>query len=171
VIDQNIHDLRDYENDKRAKGDYFFGSILFFISWLAGPLAFILFLFIRRKTEKTEQQLGQIKLRKATRIAIKQMQHAKSLLDAKDIPGFYEEAMKTLYEYTGVKLKLSNSEFTKENIRKRMEQKKIDASTIQQFVQVIENCEMARFGGFASGNENSIYDESIRLIENMEDKL
>jgi hypothetical protein len=30
---------------------------------------------------------------------------------------------------------------------------------------------MARFGGYASGNENSIYDESIRLIENMEDKL
>jgi hypothetical protein len=171
VIDKNIHDLRAFENDKRVKGDYFFGTGLFFISWLAGPLAFFLFIFIRKKSEKSEQQLGQQKIRKATRIAIKQMQHAKSLLDANNIPGFYEEAMKTLYEYTSTKLRLSNAEFTKENIRKFMIEKKIEENTIQQFVQIIENCEMARFGGYASGGETGLYIESIRLIENMEDKL
>ena len=99
------------------------------------------------------------------------MQHAKSLLDANNIPGFYEEAMKTLYEYTSTKLRLSNAEFTKENIRKLMIEKKIEENTIQQFVQIIENCEMARFGGYASGGESGLYNESIRLIENMEDKL
>jgi len=171
VIDKNIRDLQDYKSDKRTKGDYFFGSLLFFLSWISGPLAFILFIFIRKKTEKTEHQIGQQKVRKATRIAIKQMQHAKSLLDGNDIPGFYEEAMKTLYEYTATKLRLSNAEFTKENIRKTMVEKRIDETTIQQFVQIIEKCEMARFGGYADGGESNLYNESIRLIENMEDKL
>lgn len=171
VIDKNIHDLREYENDKRIKGDYFFGTFLFFFCWLAAPLSFILFLFIKRKTTKTEQQLGQQKVRKATRIAIQQMRHAQTLLEGNNIPGFYEEAMKTLYEYTSTKLRLSNAEFTKENIRKNMIEKKIDENTIRQFVQIIEKCEMARFGGYASGGEAELYNESIRLIENMEDKL
>jgi len=171
VIDKNIRDLQAYKNDKRVKGDYFFGSFLFFLSWLTGPFAFLLFIFIRRKTKKTDQQLGQQKVRKATRIAIKQMQHAKTLLEGNNIPGFYEEAMKTLYEYTATKLRLTNAEFTKENIRKIMIEKKIDENTIQQFVQIIENCEMTRFGGYASGGEANLYNESIRLIENMEDKL
>ena len=51
-------------------------------------------------------------MRKATKIAIRQMQHAKSLLEARDMAGFYDEAMRTLYEYCGVKLGLPNSEFT-----------------------------------------------------------
>ena len=170
-IDQNIRDLKSFEDDKRKKGDYFSGSPLFWLSWLGGPLLFILFIFIRRKTTKTEGDLEKLKIKKATRIAIQHMRNAKQHLDAKNIRAFYEEAMKTLYEYTGIKLGLPNSEFTKENIRNKMIEKNIDENTINQFVQIIENCEMARFGGYAAGNENNIYEESIRLIEKMEGKL
>lgn len=170
-IDQNIRDLKSYEDDKRIKGDYFSGTPLFWLSWLGGPSLFMLFIFIKRKSVKTENELEKIKVKRATRIAIQHMRNAKQHLDAKNISAFYEEAIKTLYEYTGIKLGIPNSEFTKENIRNKMIEKSIDENTISQFVQIIENCEMARFGAYTSGNENNIYEESIRLIEKMEGKL
>jgi hypothetical protein len=99
------------------------------------------------------------------------MQIAKKLLDEKNIKGFYDEAMRTLYEYTGLKLGLPVSDFTKENIRKIMEQKNVNTETINQFVQIIESCEMAHFGATSAGNENEIYNKSIQLIETLEEKM
>lgn len=168
---REINPLHDYADDKRLKGDYFFGTLPFLGSLIAGPVLFLLFVFIRRKSTKTDSQLAQMKVKKATRVAIQQMRIAKNLLDKKDVPGFYAEAIKTLYEYTGLKLGLKTSEFTKENIRKKMELKKVDENSIRQFVSIIENCEMGKFGAYSLGNENTIYEECIRLIESLEDRL
>lgn len=171
ILDKEIRHLREYVNDKREKGNYLYGTGLFFTGILGGPLLFLLFVFVKKKNKKDDAQLNSIKIKKATKVAIKQMQTAKNLLDNKNLAAFNDEAIKTLYTYTGLKLGLPTSDFNKENIRKKMEAKNVDSNTINQFVHIIELCEMAKFGAAQTGQEMVIYEESIRLIESLEEKL
>lgn len=171
ILDKEIRHLREYTNDKREKGNYLFGTGLFFTGILGGPLLFLLFVFIKKKNEKDDSQLNSIKVKKATKVAIKQMQTAKNLLDTNNLSAFNDEAIKTLYTYTGLKLGLPTSDFNKDNIRKKMEAKNVDATMINQFVHIIELCEMSKFGATQTGQEKVIYEESIRLIESLEEKL
>lgn len=168
VVDNDVRYLHTFSNDIRTKNDHFFGSPLFVAGITLSPLAFIVLLFIRKKKEKSAEELAQERMKKANRFAVSKLHFAKTKLDAGDLQGFYAETLKALDGYVSDKLKMPVSEMTKDNIAAAMHSKNISGPEIKAFLSLLESCEMARYGMQQSGMEKDIYNRSIALINNIE---
>lgn len=168
VVDSDVRYLHEYNYDERNKNDFLFDSPLFTAGITLSPLVFVILLFVRKKKDKSEEEMADERMKKANRFAVSKLQLAKSKLDAGDLAGFYAETLKALDGYLTDKLRMQVSSLSKENITATMESKNISEKDIQSFLYLLESCEMARYGTIRSGKEKEIYHSSVELINHIE---
>ena len=58
---------------------------------------------------------------------------------------FYDEVLKALWGYVGDKLNLPATELNKENVSEKLQAKGTDVSVVQQLVETMNDCELARY--------------------------
>ncbi len=151
----------------------FFGSFLYWCSFLIPILLFILFVVIWRKKIKENSNAALMKNKKATKVAQKRMKKAELFLKEKNSNAFYEEVFKALWGYLSDKLNISVSELSKETAVEALSKKGVKESTSNQFITTLNNCEFARFapGGNTTQTMDSIYAEAIDIISIIEKEL
>jgi hypothetical protein len=66
---------------------------------------------------------------------------------------------------------LETAEMQKETIRELLAQRKADPTTVAEFIQLLESCEMARFAPSSATAIQNDYDTAIRLITELEKQL
>jgi hypothetical protein len=87
---------------------------------------------------------------------------------------FYEEISKAMFTYASGKLNIPLSEFTKSNIEEKLTDLKISPTSIQNFIAIIKNCELALFGGQMGQNTEgveqmrTIYQRAMQVIMDIE---
>ena len=95
-----------------------------------------------------------------------------SLLKQKKQTEFYEEVLKALWGYIADKLNIPQEQLNKDNIQSRLEERGADLELIQEFIDVLNCCEFARYapsgGNFAM---ESVYDRAIGVISKMEGQI
>lgn len=147
----------------------FFGSEQFFWFLLA-PLALIpLVLLIRKKKKTSDADLEGNRSRKANRLAKKHLSKAKKQLNNAD--GFYVALEKALHNYLKAKLKIETSEFSKEKITELLQDRRIDEATATQFIQLLKNCEMARYALVTEVKMQEDYQKASEVISKMDKQL
>lgn len=103
------------------------------------PLA----LFFFRRKEALADDIEGSKRRQRSKLAKKYLSNAKkSMGDAK---AFYIALEKALHNYLKAKLKMETSELNKDRIRELLSDKNISAEVVDNFIGVIQTCEMARY--------------------------
>ena len=61
---------------------------------------------------------------------------------------------------------------TKTNMRQRLEQLQVEEEKVEQFVQIVKNCEMALFAGMDnSASMQETYDSAKEVIVKIEEEL
>ena len=85
---------------------------------------------------------------------------------------FYEEVLKATWTYLSDKLSIPVSSLTKERVEEELAALKIDSSIVNQFVDILNTCEFARYAPNSGQQEmGNLYDDTINAISSLEDIL
>lgn len=149
--------------------NYFFGSKRFYLALLL-PLLLIplVILFFKKRREKNADVVGN-RIRRANRLARKYLSAAKKQLGNKE--AFYVALEKALHNYLKAKLKIETSEFSKEKIADLLVERSVDTNTINGFLDLLKNCEMARYSPFSNVQMKQDYDKASNVITQMDKVL
>jgi hypothetical protein len=172
VLGDDIRYIRTAEPDLKSSEDFFFGSPGFFAGLLLPLLAFIAFLFIRKKNIEKNKDAIAVKGRKATKMARKRLVAAEQNLKAANKEKFYIEISQALYGYVSDKLNISIANLTKENITNTLRARGVADTVIENLITTIDTCEYARYAPNAvSGDLQTIYNNTVELITKLENEI
>ncbi|HLT54086.1 MAG TPA: hypothetical protein VKZ97_09350, partial [Flavobacteriaceae bacterium] len=106
------------------------------------------------------------KIRKADRLAKKYLSEAKKALGNKE--AFYVALEKALHNYLKATLHIETSEFSKDKIQELLQQKQVDAATIENFIGILKNCELARYTPITQVEMQQDYEKAAKTISEID---
>ncbi|MBM1104959.1 protein BatD [Aurantibacter crassamenti] len=147
----------------------FFGSNSFYLWWLLPLLLIPIAIIFRKKLDALAGDVEGNKIRMANRLAKKYLSSAKKALGNKE--AFYVALEKGLHNYLKAKLKLETSEFSKEKINDLLIEKNVDEATIERFISLLKNCEMARYSPFSDVQIKQDYTNASEVMSYLDKQL
>ncbi|UKM65710.1 BatD family protein [Flavobacteriaceae bacterium GSB9] len=142
--------------------NYFFKTNLFWSLLLLPFLAIPLAIVVRKKKASRAADVYGNKIRKADKLARKYLSSAKKSLGDKE--GFYIALEKALHNYLKAKLHIETSDFSKDKIETLLKQKQVEPAVVNDFIGIIENCELARYTPIDNVTMQEDYDRAAKTI-------
>ena len=171
-LNQDIRFIKKGDVEFRQRGDTFFGTTKYWLTYLLSLLLFIQLAAMGRKRMKANSNIALSRGKKANKVALKRMKAAKKLLEAHEQGKFYDEVLRALWGYVADKFNMSQESLNKENIEQSLTSRNVPDEQIQQFIKVLNDCEFARYApGDANENMENVYNSAIGAISRMEDNL
>jgi len=168
-------DIRFIKNEKiklQPRDRSFFGSLPFYLSYLIALLAFSLLVILRRNHIKRNADRNLVRNRKAKKVARKRLKRANSFLKEGSFNKFYEELLKALWGYLSDKLGIPVSDLSREKARSALEKNRINPEMIDEFFEIIDRCEFARFAPSEEISETEpVYEKASKVVSRFEQKL
>ncbi len=147
----------------------FFGTKLFYGLLFAPFLIIPIIILARKKKEAIDADEFGNKIRRNNKLAKKYLSEAKKQMGNK-IP-FYMAMERALHNFLKAKLHIETSEMSKENIQEILESKKAEPETINQFIQLMNDCEFARYAPATEVAMKQDFEKAVTLISNLEKQL
>lgn len=144
------------------KQEYFFKTKLFWSLLLLPFLAIPLAIVIRNKKASREADVFGNRIRKADKLARKYLSSAKKALGNKE--AFYIALEKALHNYLKAKLHIETSDFSKDKIETLLKEKQVDDAVVKDFIEIIENCDLARYTPIDQVTMQDDYDKAAKTI-------
>ena len=116
-----------------------------------------------------EQDIEGNRIKRANRLAKRYLSQARKTLGEKD--AFYIALEKALHNYLKAKLKIETSDFSKDKIRDLLLDKGIAAETVEAFIALLVNCEMARYSPFSKVQMQQDYEKASEVITALDKEL
>ena len=147
----------------------FFASTAFYLLWLLPllliPLVLILWYIYQKRNDDTQENRS----RRTSRLAKKYLSAAKKNLTNKE--AFYEALERGLHTYLKAKLYIETSELSKDKIQQLLTEKGVAAEPIKDFIQLLSNCEMARYAPYTQTDINNDYQQAATIIALLDKQL
>ncbi len=154
------------------KYESLYTSILWYSIYIVSLLSFITVVWFRRRNIMINSNVALVKNRRADKFATKRLKQAKIHLDAKENEKFYEELLNGIWGYLSDKLNIPLSELSRENAREMLEKHNLTPEIIQDFVQLVDNCEYERYAPPSQSiSMQNDYDKAIDLMLKLQLKL
>jgi len=166
---KQFHFIKVKPNLTSIGTNYFFGSNKFYTMLLAPLLLIPLFIVLYRKRKEKEQDVVGNKVKKANRLARKYLSTAKKELGNE--ANFYIALEKALHNYLKAKLKIETSEFSKEKITSLLTGKNVDIAATENFINLLKNCELARYSPFTDVQMQQDYNKASEVISQIDKQL
>ncbi|ADV44254.1 BatD family protein [Bacteroides helcogenes] len=172
ILNEDIRYIKQNDVTLSQKGDFFYGSLEYWLFYLIPSVIFIIFFAVYRKQIVDNANVVKMRTKKANKVAVKRMKQAGKLLAANKKDEFYDEILKALWGYISDKLNIPVSRLSKDNIEEELHNYGVKDILIKEFLDALNNCEFARF---APGNDNQamdkIYSGSLEVISKMENSI
>lgn len=140
--------------------------------WMAMLLPILILVgvvIVYRKNIRKSLDVQGMKLAKANKVARKRLKTAKRFMDNNNSEQFYEETLKALWGYLSDKLLIPVSQLSRDNVIQELKAFGADETTCTQLLQVLDDCEMARYTPDASHSRlEEEYDLTCEVIHNIE---
>ena len=152
------------KNQKIFWRSYLFWALLFI------PIVLIIAsILIKKYILNQTEDLTTRKQKRAQKLAKKYLSSAKKVIQ--DQAKFYEALERALHNYLKAKLKIETTELSKSKIQKLLNDKGIDKQISSEYVEVIENCERARYAPGSSINTKEDLEKSGELISKIDRQI
>ena len=152
------------KNQKIFWRSYLFWALLFI------PIVLIITsILIKKYILNQTEDLTTRKQKRAQKLAKKYLSSAKKVIQ--DQAKFYEALERALHNYLKAKLKIETTELSKSKIQKLLNDKGIDKQISSEYVEVIENCERARYAPGSSINTKEDLEKSGELISKIDRQI
>ena len=152
------------KNQKIFWRSYLFWTLLFI------PIVLIITsILIKKYILNQTEDLTTRKQKRAQQLAKKYLSSAKKVIQ--DQAKFYEALERALHNYLKAKLKIETTELSKSKIQKLLNDKGIDKQISSEYVEVIENCERARYAPGSSINTKEDLEKSGELISKIDRQI
>ncbi len=171
-VEQDIRYLKLDEPQFQSKGNFFVGSLPYWL-WYFIPIVLLIALYIfNRKRVKENANVALMRTKKANKMAIKRLKVAEKYLKEHNKERFYDEVLRALWGYFSDKLSIPVANLTKDNIGAELSNYGIDDTLINRFMHILNTCEFARYAPTESDAAmDNIYNETVDAIGEMENKL
>ena len=172
MLGSDIRFIKLGDSSLHPKGDFFFGTVGYYLCYLIPLLLFVVFAVIYRQKALENANVAKVKTKKANKVATRRMKLAGKLLAENKKNEFYDEVLKALWGYISDKLSIPVSQLSKDNIEAELTNYGVQEALITEFIGVLNECEYARY---APGNENEamdkVYSASVEVISKMENSI
>lgn len=148
--------LKPITTESFLNSSAFWSSLL--IPLLAIPLAIV---YRKKKEERNADVLGN-KIRKADRLAKRYLSEAKKSLGNKE--AFYIALEKAMHNYLKAKLHIETSDLSKEKIDNLLLECQVNETTISEFINILEHCELARYTPITNVEMKQDYSKAASAI-------
>ena len=160
--------------DVRTQGidNFFYGSVAYWVTLIVLALIFISLFIVFRQRAIDNANVTKMRGKKANKVATKRLKKAAKLM-ADNKPGeFYDEVLRALWGYVGDKLNIPVEQLSHDNISQRLADRQVDAETVSQFIEALDECEFERYApGDPKGNMNKVYEKAMTAIEKIEETM
>lgn len=145
---------------------YRFPYWLFFI---LPSLALIISLILYQRYMKLHADMAAFNSRRANKLAAKRLRKAAAAMKKGNSGLFYDEMLTAIWGYLGDKLKMPTSELMRDNIKSVLTEKSIPQTAIDAVVELLDNCEFAKYApAAATSGMKETYDSAVNIINNLE---
>ncbi|MFZ2283594.1 MAG: BatD family protein, partial [Lutibacter sp.] len=147
----------------------FLHSVEFYLLLLLPFLVIPIGILIGKKRAKRAGDIFGNKIRNANKLARKYLFEAKKQLGKKE--AFYVALEKALHNFLKAKLQIETSEISKEKIAELLQNKGVDAATINEFITVLNDCDFARYTPTTDVMMKNEYDKTVELLTEIDKQL
>ncbi|HHH52857.1 MAG TPA: hypothetical protein ENK91_04305, partial [Bacteroidetes bacterium] len=156
--------------DKRKK--HFFNSLTYWILLILLLSSIPVMYFYRRYLIKKENIDPVIlKRKKAAKIALKRLKNAKMYMEENKMSEFYKEISDALLKYVADKLNIPTIELSKNNVKSKLEELNVSKEHIEEYIKLLETCEVALYASSPNKNMQSIYNKTTDLLTEIESEF
>ena len=172
IIGSDIRYIKTDGFDLKERGEFVMGSTGFYAVYAIGLAGFAVVFLVMRKRQRESADAMLLKNKKANKFAKKRLKEASKHLKQGDKDAFYEETLKALWGYLSDKLGIPVAELSRDNARERLQSKDVPQEMTDQFLELIDNCEYARFAPSADEERmDRLYQDAISTISRLQQKL
>lgn len=172
MLGKDIRFIKLGDTSLRPKGDFFFGTVGYYLCYLIPLLLFIVFAVVYRQKALDNANVAKVKTKKANKVATRRMKLAGKLLTENKKNEFYDEVLKALWGYISDKLSIPVSQLSKDNIEAELTNYGVQDALIAEFIAVLNECEYARYApGDESEAMDKVYSASVEVISKMENSI
>lgn len=172
VLNEDIRFIKQNDVKLSPKGEYFFGSMTYWLFYIVPGLLFVGCFVAYRKQIAANANVAKVRTKKANKVAVKRMKLAGKLLASNQKDAFYDEVLKALWGYISDKLSIPVSRLSKDNIEEELRKYGVAEELIHEFLNALNSCEFARFApGDANQAMDKVYTESFEVISKMENSI
>ena len=151
------------------KKDDFLGSNLFYGLLLLPFLILPLIVLFKKKKDAIDSDVFGNRIKMNNRLAKKYLSEAKKQINNKE--PFYVALEKAMHNFLKAKLHIETSEMTKSNIQQLLLSRNASPQTVIDFINLTENCELARFAQSSSTAIQQDFDKAVMIISDLEKQI
>ena len=171
-LGSDIRHINVNNNALSITGTTFFMSPVYIAIIAIMALAFVVTLVVYNRINKFNKNKVLVKNKQATKIAKKRLNNAHNYLISNNQNSFYEEFSQALWGYISDKLNISRSQLSMNSVKEIMLSKEVSEDIVNEFVELLNNCEFARFAPGDPGKKmDELYQKGIELITKAEKLL
>ncbi len=138
---------------------------LLFLPFLMLPLI-VLF---KKKKDAIDSDVFGNRIKMNNRLAKKYLSEAKKQIKNKE--AFYVALEKAMHNFLKAKLHIETSDMSKSNIQKLLASRNANTQTIIDFINLTENCELARYALASSSTIQNDFDKAVVIISDLEKQI
>ena len=132
-------------------------------------LAIPMIVLFKRKKEAIDADVYGNKIKMNNRLAKKYLSEAKQQINNKE--PFYIALEKAMHNFLKAKLYIETSEMSKDKIKEILTSKNVSLETVQSFIDLTENCELARYAPSSSVTIQQDYDKAVTILSELEKQI
>ena len=169
MLAKDIRHIKLGRAHQHGEDEFFFGSWLYWLLLLVLMVVFVTLVVVFRQRAIENADLAKSRGKRANKVATKRLKKAAQLMKQNQPSMFYDEVLRALWGYVGDKLNIPVGELSRENITERLQERSVEAATINKFIEALDECEFVRYApGDPQGNMNKVYDKAMNAIEEIE---
>ncbi|MEP7093382.1 MAG: BatD family protein, partial [Flavobacterium sp.] len=151
-----------------AKDD-FYGSDLYYGLLLLPFIILPIIVIAKKKKEAIDSDVTGNRIKMNNKLARKYLSQAKKQLNNKE--AFYIALEKAMHNFLKAKLHIETSEMSKDNIRELLLSRNANPESVQSFIILTENCEVARYAPASGATIQQDYDKAVLIISELEKQI
>ena len=151
------------------KKDDFLGSNLFYGLLLLPFLILPLIILFKKKKDAIDSDVFGNRIKMNNRLAKKYLSEAKKQINNKEL--FYVALEKAMHNFLKAKLHIETSDMSKSNIQQLLLSRNAGVQTVIDFLELTENCELARFAQSSSTAIHQDFDKAVMIISDLEKQI
>lgn len=171
-LGQDIKYIKKGDVELQKEGEMFFGSKLFYLSYLGALFLFIIAILLQKKRARENANIDLMRNKKASKMARKHLKSASTCVKNNNSIDFFEALSRAFWGYLSDKLSIPLSQLNRDNARSTLSGFNVDDQTINEFIELIDISEMARFAPTAV-NESiaEIFKKAEKLMNKFEKQI
>ncbi|PTN05585.1 BatD family protein [Mangrovibacterium marinum] len=171
-IGKDIRYIKQGQYKLRDLAQSFYGSTAFWLLYIISTVMFVVVAIVYRKKLKENANIQLMKTKKANKLAQRRLKEAAGHLKQHKSEQFYEAVLKAFWGYLSDKLSIPVAKLNRDNAIASLVEKGVQQEQIEEFIQIINTCEFARYAPSSSDAAlEDVYQKSANLMGKLDKQI